>query len=315
MTMTIRYQTSTEPLKRVNRIEDIPSEATIVWYDFEDATPQENEFLRNHFNYNDLEIDDAINGIPRAKYKSYDDYQYLVLHSILVRNYSAIALNVFLGDKLLVTYHHQSFESLKRVAKVNEQHHDPELDCADIVILILDSMVDKYFNFVYDIEDKVYTFEDRHVDDRFSKDVMDNVFKLRSDLIKIKRVLFPMQELVDTIKTEGNLIKDNKHSMYIQHIDDHLIKQSNVIKTSQEMTNEIRENYESYTSFRMNNIMQILTLVSVIFSPLTFIAGIYGMNFEYMPELKWHYSYFVCLIIMLIITIVLIIFFKKKKWF
>ena len=201
------------------------------------------------------------------------------------------------------------------MAKVNEQHHDPELDCADIVILILDSMVDKYFNFVYDIEDKVYTFEDRHVDDRFSKDVMDNVFKLRSDLIKIKRVLFPMQELVDTIKTEGNLIKDNKHSMYIQHIDDHLIKQSNVIKTSQEMTNEIRENYESYTSFRMNNIMQILTLVSVIFSPLTFIAGIYGMNFEYMPELKWHYSYFVCLIIMLIITIVLIIFFKKKKWF
>ncbi|ODB79516.1 magnesium transporter CorA, partial [Staphylococcus sp. AOAB] len=259
MTMTVRYQTSTEPLKKVSRIEDIPSEATIVWYDFEDATPQENEFLRNHFNFNDLEIDDAINGIPRAKYKSYDDYQYLVLHSILVRNYSAIALNVFLGDKLLVTYHHQSFESLKRVAKVNEQHHDPELDCADIVILILDSMVDKYFNFVYDIEDKVYTFEDRHVDDRFSKDVMDNVFKLRSDLIKIKRVLFPMQELVDTIKTEGNLIKDNKHSMYIQHIDDHLIKQSNVIKTSQEMTNEIRENYESYTSFRMNNIMQILT--------------------------------------------------------
>ena len=61
----------------------------------------------------------------------------------------------------------------------------------------------------------------------------------------------------------------------------------------QEMTNEIRENYESFTSFRMNSIMQILTLVSVIFSPLTFIAGVYGMNFEFMPELKWHYAYFV----------------------
>lgn len=144
---------------------------------------------------------------------------------------------------------------------------------------------------------------------------MDNVFQLRSNLIKIKRVLFPMQELVNTIKTEGNLIVDYKHSMYIQHIDDHIIKQNNIIRTSQEMTNEIRENFESYSSFRMNSIMQVLTLVSVIFSPLTFIVGVYGMNFEYMPELKWHYGYFICLTIMLLISIALILFFKKKKWF
>lgn len=142
--------------------------------------------------------------------------------------------------------------------------------------------------------------------------IMDNVFQIKSDLIKIKRVLFPMQELVNTIKTEGNLIVDSKHSMYIQHIDDHLIKQNNIIRTSQEMANEIRENFESYSSFRMNSIMQVLTLVSVIFSPLTFIAGVYGMNFEYMPELKWQYSYPICTIVMLIIAIALIIFFKRK---
>lgn len=141
---------------------------------------------------------------------------------------------------------------------------------------------------------------------------MDNVFQIKSDLIKIKRVLFPMQELVNTIKTEGNLIVDSKHSMYIQHIDDHLIKQNNIIRTSQEMANEIRENFESYSSFRMNSIMQVLTLVSVIFSPLTFIAGVYGMNFEYMPELKWQYSYPICMIVMLIIAIALIIFSKEK---
>ncbi|MCC3665020.1 CorA family divalent cation transporter, partial [Staphylococcus haemolyticus] len=139
--------------------------------------------------------------------------------------------------------------------------------------------------------------------------------QIKTDFIKIKRVLFPMQELVNTIKTEGNLIVDSKHSMYIQHIDDHLIKQNNIIRTSQEMANEIRENFESYSSFRMNSIMQVLTLVSVIFSPLTFIAGVYGMNFEYMPELKWQYSYPICMIVMLIIAIALIIFFKRKKWF
>ncbi|MFW2633094.1 CorA family divalent cation transporter, partial [Staphylococcus aureus] len=74
------------------------------------------------------------------------------------------------------------------------------------------------------------------VDDRFNKMVMDSVFKLRSDLIKVKRVLFPMQELIDTMKQNGDLIIDNKHSLYIQHIDDHLIKQRNIIRTAQEMT-------------------------------------------------------------------------------
>ena len=315
MSITIRYQTPHTSLTTVPDIADVPKDATIVWYDFEDATAKENDFLRENFDFNYLEIDDTITGVPRVKYKAYDDYQYIVFHSINSDDYSPRALNVFLKNNVLVTYHHKHFSSLMKVAKWNAYHHDGELDCADIVIHILDMMVDKYFDFVYDIEEKVYNFEDKHVDDALSKKVMDNVFKLRSDLIKIKRVMFPMQELVETIKSEGNLIVDSKHSMYIQHIDDHLIKQSNIIRTSQEMTNEIRENYESYSSFRMNSIMQILTLVSVIFSPLTFIAGVYGMNFDNMPELRWHYSYYSCLVVMLVIAIALIIFFRKKRWF
>ncbi|GGG91699.1 magnesium/cobalt transporter CorA [Staphylococcus pragensis] len=315
MTMIIRYQTSKQSLTQVDTVKDIPQDATIVWFDFEKATSEENDYLIENFNFNYLELEDAISGVPRVKYKAYKDYQYMVFHSMYKDDFSPIALNVFVNDKVLVTYHDKHFESLNNVAEMNSNNHDPDLDCADIVIHILDMMVDKYFDFVYTIEEKVYNFEDAHVDDTHSKKVMDNVFKLRSDLIKIKRVLFPMQELVNTIKTEGNLIVDSKHSMYIQHIDDHLIKQNNIIRTSQEMTNEIRENFESYSSFRMNSIMQVLTLVSVIFSPLTFIAGVYGMNFEYMPELKWHYSYPLCMLVMLIIAVALIVFFKRKKWF
>ncbi|MBD6953398.1 magnesium transporter CorA, partial [Staphylococcus aureus] len=311
MALKIRYQTTYEPFKVVDDIKEIPKDATIVWYDFDEPNEQENEWFKAHFNFNDLEVDDAINGMPRAKYKSYKDYQYLVFHSIMGSNYSPIALNIFIQDNVLVTYHHQTLESLNKVVYKYMNTLDAELDCADVVILILDMMVDKYFNFVYALEDSVYHFEDRHVDDRFNKMVMDSVFKLRSDLIKVKRVLFPMQELIDTMKQNGDLIIDNKHSLYIQHIDDHLIKQRNIIRTAQEMTNEIRENFESYTSFRMNSIMQVLTLVSVIFSPLTFIAGIYGMNFVNMPALHLHYGYYICLAVMFVIAVVLIIFFRR----
>lgn len=315
MGITIRYQTETTPFKELTQTQEIPKDATIIWYDFEAPSEEDNNWLKEHFDFNDLEVDDAINGIPRAKYKSYDNYQYVVFHSIINNDYSPIALNIFIQGNVLVTYHHYAMQSLDKVANIYRHKLDPELDCADVVILILDMMVDKYFSFVYNIEEKVYNFEDRHVDDRFNKTVMDNVFQLRSDLIKVKRVLFPMQELIDTMKRNGDLIVDEKHSLYIQHIDDHLIKQRNIIRTAQEMTNEIRENYESYTSFRMNNIMQVLTLVSVIFSPLTFIAGIYGMNFDNMPELKWHYGYYLCLALMLMITVLLVLYFKRKKWF
>ena len=106
-----------------------------------------------------------------------------------------------------------------------------------------------------------------------------------------------------------------RKQLYIQHVNDHLIKQRNILQLAQEMTDEIRANYESYTSFKMNSVMQVLTLVSVIFLPLTLITGIYGMNFAYMPELKWHYSYFVVLSVMLLIAVGFVIYFKKKKWF
>lgn len=172
MALTIRYQTTYEPFKVVDDIKEIPKDATIVWYDFDEPNEQENEWFKAHFSFNDLEVDDAINGMPRAKYKSYKDYQYLVFHSIMGSNYSPIALNIFIQDNVLVTYHHQTLESLNKVVYKYMNTLDAELDCADVVILILDMMVDKYFNFVYALEDSVYHFEDRHVDDRFNKMVI-----------------------------------------------------------------------------------------------------------------------------------------------
>ncbi|NHD39558.1 CorA family divalent cation transporter, partial [Staphylococcus aureus] len=104
MALTIRYQTTYEPFKVVDDIKEIPKDATIVWYDFDEPNEQENEWFKAHFSFNDLEVDDAINGMPRAKYKSYKDYQYLVFHSIMGSNYSPIALNIFIQDNVLVTY-------------------------------------------------------------------------------------------------------------------------------------------------------------------------------------------------------------------
>ncbi len=315
MSVTIKYQTADISLKEVSHFDEIPQSATFIWCDFNEPTESEDTLLKSYFNFNKLEIDDTVNGTPRAKYKAYDSYQYLVFHSIDNKYEGIKALNLFIKDDMLVTYHHKPFDILDTVNTSISNHFQNDLDASDVVLYILDKFVDEYFEPIYAIEDKVYEFEDRHVNDNSSQTVMDNVFKIRSNIIKIKRLIYPMRELVDNIKENSLLLVDDKNHMYIQHIDDHMIKQVNILKMSQEMTNEIRDNYASYTSFKMNNIMQILTLVSVVFLPLTLITGIYGMNFAHMPELKWHYGYYIVLTIMLLISLVCIVYFKRKKWF
>ena len=124
-----------------------------------------------------------------------------------------------------------------------------------------------------------------------------------------------MRELLYRITESKRLAIPTKKLVYFQDIHDHLIKLSDMVESSSEMTSEIRDNYISINSFRMNSIMKTLTVITTIFMPLTFIAGLYGMNFENMPELKWEYGYFLILAIMLLIGIAMMNWFKRKGWF
>ncbi|PHK50315.1 magnesium/cobalt transporter CorA [Staphylococcus edaphicus] len=315
MSITIKYQTSEQSLVQVAHYKEIPKEATVIWYDFNEPTEAENDILQAHFNFNKLEIEDTINGTPRAKYKAYETYQYLVFHGLNAQYSSDKALNLYIKDNILITYHHRPFAILEDVEQMIVNQFNKELDTSDVVLYILDKMVDNYFKHIYDIEDKVFSFEDQNISGQSIQHIMEDVFKIRSNIIKMKRIIYPMNELIDNIQESKLLLVDNKNHMYIQHIEDHIIKQQNILKTAQEMTNEIRDNYSSYTSFKMNSIMQVLTLVSVIFLPLTLITGIYGMNFINMPELRWHYGYYIVLGIMLAISLGCIYYFKKEKWF
>lgn len=315
MTITVKYQVPGQALTEASCFDDVPESATFVWYDFHKPSAPENEIFRSYFSFNKLEIDDTVNGTPRAKYKSYDTYQYIVLHSIDTNNNGDKALNLFIKDEALITYHHQPFSILNNFTHVLMKENKNVLQTSDVALHIIDKMVDSYFDLTYEIEDKVYEFEDYQLKDASVKIIMEEVFKIRSNIIKMKRIVYPIQELVDNIKESGLLLVDEKNHMYIQHIEDHIIKQQNILKMSQEMTDEIKDNYSSYNSFKMNSIMQVLTLVSVVFLPLTLITGIYGMNFTNMPELKWHYGYYIVLTIMLAISISCIVYFKKEKWF
>ncbi|MBN4908995.1 magnesium/cobalt transporter CorA [Staphylococcus sp. EG-SA-13] len=302
-------------LKETNSPKDISEEKKWIWVDLNEPTKEESEILVDYFNFHPLSVEDATQVQQRPKFKQYDDYQFIVFHALDLKTLESEEVDIFIGDDFIVTFHRERYEEIDTIKRklFNEtiEINEPK----DILLHILDDIVDNYFPFIYDIEDKVFNFEDRHNLDITTKTLIDDTFDLREELLIIKRTVQPMKDLVYRMR-EGKVLHLNEQQfLYITHINDHLMKQMEMVDSSREMTSDIRDNYISLNSFKMNNIMKILTIYSVVFMPLTLIAGIYGMNFTNMPELEWHDGYYIVLVIMAVIAIIMLIVFKKKRWF
>ncbi|WP_414045033.1 magnesium/cobalt transporter CorA [Macrococcus equi] len=317
MALSIMYQKN-KKLERAATIDELPKDAGFIWFDFEGATEEESELFKQHFDINGLTIEDVIHSNSRPKYKNYGEYEYLVYQKIEPDTYEAETINVLVKERIFITYHAEDIEAndeIDALAKELEEEAPGNLTPRVVAMMLLDKIVDFYTETVEAIEDKVLSFEKRHAKDKEQHKIMDDIFDLRSRLIRIKGIIVPMAELVDELERNKYMVETEHDHHYIHHIQDHMIKQKNIIKNAQELTDEIRSNYESYNNYRMNRVMQMLTLVSTVFLPLTLIAGIYGMNFEYMPELKWKYGYFTVLIVMAVMLVTSMIYFKKKKWY
>ena len=302
-------------LKETNSPKDISEEKKWIWVDLNEPTKEESEILVDYFNFHPLSVEDATQVQQRPKFKQYDDYQFIVFHALDLKTLESEEVDIFIGEDFIVTFHRERYEEIDTIKRklFNEtiEINEPK----DILLHILDDIVDNYFPFIYDIEDKVFNFEDRHNLDITTKTLIDDTFDLRQELLIIKRTVQPMKDLVYRMR-EGKVLHLNEQQfLYITHINDHLMKQMEMVDSSREMTSDIRDNYISLNSFKMNNIMKILTIYSVVFMPLTLIAGIYGMNFTNMPELEWHDGYYIVLVIMAVIAIIMLIVFKKKRWF
>lgn len=309
------YCNSNNELKETTSPKDITEDKKWIWVDLNEPTEEEAKVLVDYFDFHELSIEDATLVQQRPKFKQYDDYQFVVFHALDLKTLESEEVDIFIGDNFIVTYHKERFEEIDTVRrKLFNQTINLE-GPKDILLNLLDDIVDNYFPFIYDIEDKVFNFEDRHNIDISTKSLIDDTFDLRQELLIIKRTVQPMRDLVYRMR-EGKVLHLNEQQfLYITHINDHLIKQMEMVDSSREMTSDIRDNYISLNSFKMNNIMKILTIYSVVFMPLTLIAGIYGMNFTNMPELNWHEGYYIVLIIMVAIALIMLTVFRRKKWF
>lgn len=259
------------------------------WVDFDTPTEEEALLLKTHFNFHPLAIEDCLHFLQRPKLDYYDGYDFFVLHTLNQSSLAPEEVDVFVGHNFIVTFHLLPSNEIGLVRqRVMADKNSINKGIMYIFYLIMDKIVDEYFPSVYQIEDDLNEIETK----KRNQDLIEHVYEIRSQLLKLRRTIFPMRELLYRILNSERVLVPKEERVYFMDISDHLLRLSEMIESNREMTADIRDNYISLNSNRTNTIMKTLTVMTSIFIPLTFIASIYGMNFEYMPELTWHWGYF-----------------------
>lgn len=310
MGLSIQYISENNEIEKVDDVENVPEHATFIWYDY-DSFEDKEQLKKNHgFDDNRLE-DETIKNYRPAYYKN-ENYQLLICHVIDKETFEAHAVNVCVMQDVIITFHNGSLEQFINVEGIiKDKNDDLEID---IALHILLNTIEQYFDIVHEIEDEVILFEERHAGEKKGRDITSEIFEMKQRVFKVKRVIIPMEELVEKFKEQDDLLESERSEYILNKVKAKIDRQKLIIRFSEEMIDEIKDNYISYNTYRMNKIINALTMISAIFLPLTLITGIYGMNFEHMPELGWNYGYFITLGIMLGTSVTILTIFKSKGW-
>ncbi|MDY0163346.1 magnesium/cobalt transporter CorA [Desulfobotulus sp.] len=276
------------------------------------------ESLGKIFSLHPLVLEDILNTNQRPKWEDYGEYLYIVLRML---DYNAQALQVesrqlslILGPDFVVSLQEENKEVFAEVRKRLATHRRIRFMGADyLAYALMDAVVDHYFSLLEHLGDAVERLEEELISQPVPE-TLARIHHFRREVLLLRKAVWPLRELLSTlIRDESPLISQDTR-IYLRDVHDHAIHVLDTVETLRDLLTGMLDLYLSSTSNRMNEIMKMLTLFATIFMPLTFIAGVYGMNFENMPELTWPWGYYAALLFMLGVGGGLYLYFRKKKW-
>jgi magnesium transporter len=268
------------------------------------------------FSVHPLVTEDILNTRTRSKMEEFDEYLFLVMNNFhnTKEGMHEEQVSLILTENILITCSNSRgmFGHIEdRIKRSTGRFRKNGIDY--LAYTIVDTIVDGYFFVLEDLEERVEKLEDEVVNTP-GQDTINHVQEFRRDLIWFRRKIWSLRELITRLeRTDSFLIRNATH-LYLRDVYDHTIKIAEDVDVFREMAEGLMEIYLSKISNKTNEIMKVLTIIANIFIPLTFIAGIYGMNFEYMPELNSPYGYPVILILMAMVGIAMLTYFRKKEW-
>lgn len=289
------------------------------WVDFSEPTEEELRHLSETFHFHPLAIEDCVQEFQRPKLDYYKDYTFYVTHIVKEEINEIIKdeLDFFVSESCIVTFHKvPSIEVTKVWGRILSLDTIGNWDPYYVFYEILDKIVDNYFPIIYRIEDELEKMIENTQHKSMNR-LMNELFETRNKLLNLLHTVNPMRDLLYRMLNSHhlNLNRVEERREYFSDIYDHLLKLSEMVMTNREVTADIRDSYLSLNSHQTNNVMKLLTIITSIFAPLTFIAGIYGMNFDNIPELRWKYGYFLSLGLMAVIGAAMLFYFRRRGWF
>jgi magnesium transporter len=275
------------------------------------------EEVGKRFNIHPLTLEDIVNTSQRAKFEDYDSYVVAIMKMIYYDGeIHSEQLTVVLMEGLVISFQEihggDAFDMIRtrlrqgkgRVRKMGADY---------LAYALLDAVVDCYFSILEKFGDKIELLEEEVMDEP-SKDILKQLHHMKREMIFLRKAVWPMRELINNLeRSETELIKPTT-DIYLRDLHDHAIRVIDTVETFRDLLSGMMDIYLSSVSNRMNEIMKVLTIITTIFVPVTFIAGVYGMNFDNMPELHSKWGYPITWAVILITIGVLLYYFRRKKW-
>lgn len=308
--------------KIVDQVSEIIEElhnSDITWVNVNGLRASDIIEIGNAMGFHPLIQEDIVNTQQRPKAEEYEDHIFFVLKMITynadTNDIDIEQISFIVGDRFLVSFqerHEDCFNIIRQ--RIRENKGIIRKMGADyLAYSLIDMIVDGYFTVLEKIGDRLEEIEDELVvNPRI--ETLHNIYDMKRKMISIRKSVWPLREVISRLDRIGSKQFKEGTSIYIRDVYDHTIQVIDAIETYRDLLSGMLDIYLSSISNKMNQIMQVLTIIGTIFIPLTFLAGIYGMNFQYMPELGWKSSYPVLWGVMIIITGIMIVFFKRRKW-
>ncbi|TAK36512.1 MAG: magnesium/cobalt transporter CorA [Saprospiraceae bacterium] len=292
----------------------------VVWYDVRGL--HDVELIAKygkHFDIHPLVLEDILHTRQRPKFEEYGNDVFTIVQSLTYDESSGelfteqIAL--YFGENYLLSFQENSDDTFaavrERLESGSGRIRSRKVDY--LAYALIDNVVDNYFHVLDQIEKSMEQLEDQ-ISTAPSENTKEHIHHLKFQLLTLRKSVVPLREAINRFSRCESLFINKSSEVFLRDLYDHVIRIADLVDTYRDMVNGLQELYLSELSMRMNKIIQLLTIITTIFVPLTFLAGVYGMNFKNIPELSWHYGYFYLLGLMAIISIVLVFYFRKRKW-
>jgi magnesium transporter len=277
------------------------------------------EKLGKHFSFHPLILEDVLSVNQRPKIEESGKILFVVLKMLRFNDKTekvdSEQVSLILGSNFLFTFQEKAGDVFEPVRERLRQHKGRIRTAGPdyLAYALIDAIVDNYFLVLEKMGDKIEDLEEMLMN-KPSEETLKILHQLKREMISLRKSVWPLREVISSLERSESPLIQKTTGIYLRDVYDHTIQVIDTVESYRDMISGMLDIYLSSISNRMNEVMKVLTIIATIFIPLTFIAGVYGMNFEYMPELNWKWSYPLILVVMLGVGGLMIAYFRKKKW-